>query len=583
MILQSLSEYYEILADRGEVPQPGWSTVKVSFALNLSEEGELLQVIPCLWEIEVGKKKRMVSTEMVVPEQVKKTSGVAPNFLCGNSEYLLGVDNKGKKQRAMECFKSSAQYHKELLGGVNNPAAKAICRFFSKWDAENAETSPVLADFLDEIKKASSIVFRVNNQLVHTDEEIKAIWQSYCRIHDEEECSVCLVTGQKTSPARLHPNVKGVMGAQSSGAALVSFNADAYSSYGKEQGDNAPVSKYTAFAYGAALNKLLATTNHYIRLGDMTIVFWAKTAQHEIADLFSALMGSNDNEMTNGSLKQAMERIADGRPAMWENVEISPDTPFYILGISPNAARLSVRFFIHNSFSIIARRLIEHQQRLEVTRPVFDQREYLSFWSLCNETINKNAKEKTPSAVMTGELIRAVLGGGRYPASLLNGVILRIRAEHEVTRGRAAIIKAYYLKNSNPGFPKEVLTVEKNENTNDLPYNLGALFSVLEEIQEKVSPQINATIKDKYFNSASAIPATIFPILIALSQNHLKKMEKGNRIYFDTKLTKALSKIIDFPTRMTLPEQGRFALGYYHEKQKRFQKKEDTKDAAGTN
>lgn len=585
MILQSLVEYYEVLADNGDVPRIGWSTAKVSFALSINEKGELLRVIPLLTDIGEGKKKRLVPREFVVPEQVKRASGINPNFLCDNCAYLLGIDNKGKKKRAMECFAAAAQYHTEMLSESDHPTAKAICLFFQKWDAENAEESAILTDFLDDIKKASTLVFQIDNRYVHEDEEIRAIWQRHCDggTQNEAEQSVCLVTGKKAAPARLHPSIKGVMGAQTAGASLVSYNADAYNSYGKQQGDNAPVSEYAAFAYGTALNKLIATSNNRIRLGDMTIVFWAKTAQQEVQDFASLLMETDETKMTGSALRQAMERIAAGQPTMWEGVEVSPETPFYILGISPNAARLSVRFFIRNSFGTIAKRLLEHQERLEITKPAFDSRVYLSFWALFRETINNNSRDKNPSSVMAGEVMRAVLNGERYPASLLNGVILRIRAEHEVTRGRAAIIKAYYLRNSYPDFPKEVLTVEKNEKTYDGAYNMGTLFSILEEIQEKVNPQINATIKDKYFNSASATPSTIFPILIALSQNHLKKMETGNKIYYDKKMTNTLGKISDFPTRMTLPEQGRFILGYYHEKQKRFEKKEDAKDAKGNN
>lgn len=583
MILQSLLDYYEILAGNGVVPRPGWSKAKISFALNISEEGDLKGVITLLKDIEEKGKKRIVPTEKVVPEQVKRSSGVAPNFLCDSCAYLLGIDNKGNKQRARECFEASAQYHKEILGESDNLVAKAICLFFLNWDVENAENSQILVDNLDEIKKASSLVFLVNNKFSSDDDGIKDIWQKYYENQEEQERFLCLVTGKKLSTARLHPNIKGILGAQTSGAALVSFNADAYNSYGKEQGDNAPVSKYVTFAYGTALNHMISTPSNHIRLGDMTIVFWAKAIQQETADFFSLLMGAKENTITGIELKSAMERISGGKPTMWEGVEISPDTPFYILGISPNAARLSVRFFIRNSFGIIANRILEHQKRLEIIRPAFDQREYLSFWTLLNETINKKLNNKSPSSVLAGELIRAVLNGEKYPASLLNGIILRIRAEHEVTRGRAAIIKAFYMKNMQPNFPKEVLTVEKNENTNDEPYNMGVLFSILEEIQEKVNPNINATIKDKYFNSVSATPSTVFPILIALSQNHLKKMEKRNKIYYDKRLIEVLGKIGDFPTRMILPEQGRFVLGYYHERQRRFESKEDTKDAKGSN
>ena len=213
-------------------------------------------------------------------------------------------------------------------------------------------------------------------------------------------------------------------------------------------------------------------------------------------------------------------------------------------------------------------------------------RRYL--WRLLNETVNQNSRDKSPAPDLAGEVLRAVLLNTRYPATLLNGVTLRIRAEREVTRGRAAILKAYYIKLSetanreNPDIPKEVLQVSLNPDANNIPYTLGRLFSVLEAIQESANPGLNATIKDKYFNSAAATPAIIFPVLTNLAQKHLKKLCSSNRglsIVYDKQLTELFSKLdgTEYPARLNLPQQGSFQLGYYHQTQARYQKKEEPK------
>lgn len=178
--------------------------------------------------------------------------------------------------------------------------------------------------------------------------------------------------------------------------------------------------------------------------------------------------------------------------------------------------------------------------------------------------------------MLAGEVLRSVLTDTCYPAQLLNGVTLRIRAEREITRGRAAILKAYYLKNPHPDVPKEVLTVSLNPDCTDSAYVLGRLFSVLEAIQSAANPGINATIKDKYFNSASSTPSHVFPTLINLAQKHLRKLDKGLSISYGRQLTALMGKLEEaFPDRMNLPQQGAFQLGYYHQTQARYQKKEE--------
>ncbi len=192
------------------------------------------------------------------------------------------------------------------------------------------------------------------------------------------------------------------------------------------------------------------------------------------------------------------------------------------------------------------------------------------------ETVNLKERSPSPAPQLTGDVMRAILTGSRYPATLLNGVTLRIRAEHEVTRGRAAIIKAYYTRNQSKYCSKEVLTVKLNDESEYLPYVLGRLFAVLEAVQDAANPGINTTIKDRYFNSACATPAVIFPTLLKLAQKHLQKLEGGQYVFYDRQLTALMGMIHEeFPARMTLPEQGAFELGYYHQTQKRYAKKEE--------
>ena len=280
-----------------------------------------------------------------------------------------------------------------------------------------------------------------------------------------------------------------------------------------------------------------------------------------------------------------MKRLCQGEPVLFHEERLDPNMDFYILGLSPNAARLSVRFFLHNTFGGFLRNVQAHYDRLEIVRPAYDKFETLPLWKLLSETVNQNSRDKSPTPDLAGEVLRAVLTNTRYPATLLNGATLRIRAEREVTRGRAAIIKAYYqklaeiTKQENPDIPEEVLQVSLNADASNVPYTLGRLFSVLEAIQAAANPGINTTIKDKYFNSAAATPAVIFPVLINLAQKHLKKLRGSNAglaVFYEKQLTELCSRIGEqYPSHMNLPQQGSFQLGYYHQTQARYQKKEE--------
>ena len=576
MILQALTAYYQTLANRGEIALPGWSKVKVSFALCITDDGVLEQIIHLLTEQPKGKKTALAPRSFTLPAPVKRSSGVAANFLCDNSSYMLGIDSKGKPQRSAACFAACKDLHETLLDGIDSPAAKAVLAFFRAWQSEQAAAYPALAANMEEILAGANLIFQYNGCFIHEDPLIRRVWDAYYQTSGDGPEMVCLVTGQKGSVESIHPAIKNVSGAQSSGAALVSFNAPAFCSYGKEQNCNAPTSKYAAFAYTTALNHLLADRDHVYRMGDTTVVCWAKSGGNVYQNIFGwACMGQSPSYSLN-DLQSALQNLCAGQAVLFDEKRLSPDMEFYILGLSPNAARLSVRFFLRDTFGTFLRNAQAHQTRLEIVKPAYDKFDTLPLWKLLDETVNQNARDKTPAPNLAGEVLRAVLNNTPYPATLRNSVALRIRAEREVTRGRAAILKAYYLKNTHPDVPKEVLTVSLNPDSTNPAYNLGRLFSVLEAAQEAANPGINTTIKDKYFSSASATPGHVFPVLLKLAQSHLKKLDGGLRTYYDMQITELLAKLGEsYPVRLNMHQQGSFQLGYYHQTQMRYAKKEE--------
>ena len=578
MILQALTRYYEDLLQRGEIAAPGWSPAKISFALCLDKDGQVTQVIPTMEEVTMGKKTVLRPQSMILPSAVKRTVGIASNFLWDNSAYLLGVDQKGKPERSRDCFRVAASLHHAVLDGVDSPAARAILAFFDTWQPKKAMEHPALSGQYETISAGGNLLFRVDGRYVHEDAVIREAWQRYRDGADEDAVKMqCLVTGREDEITATHPAIKGVRDAQSSGAALVSFNAPAFCSYGREQNYNAPVGKYAAFAYTAALNHLLADRDNVQVIGNTTIVCWAEGADPVYPDTFMAFMSGNmPSTISNNALRAALKNLAKGLPC--EELGVDPNRTFYILGLAPNAARLSVRFFLRDSFGRLMRNVNDHYERLEIVKPAYAKPGVLSLWALLRETV-RDPKKQVPSPAMAGATARAVFSGGLYPASLLEAVMLRIRAERNITWGRAAIIKAYYLKNPHKDCPEEVLTVSLNEASTNIPYTLGRLFSVYEAAQQAANPGINTTIKDKYFNSAAAMPASIFPVLNNLYQKHLRKLETGQRVYFDKQVS-ALKGVLSesYPTRMTLAQQGAFDLGYYHQTQKRYTKKEENEN-----
>ena len=571
MILQALTRYYEDLLSRGEIAAPGWAPAKISLALYINENGELTQIVPTMDEVSKGKKTVFQPQLITLPAAVKRTVSIAANFLWDNSAYLLGIDQKGDPERSLKCFAAAAKLHHAVLDSVDSPNGRAILAFFDTWKPEHAAEHPALIRQLDDVTAGGNLVFRVDGRKVEEDAAIREAWQRYRDGGESGVLMQCLVTGKEDEIAAVHPSVKGVRDAQSSGAALVSFNAPAFCSYGREQNYNAPVGKYAAFAYTAALNHLLADSDHVQHIGDTTVVCWAEGADDAYPGFFSAVIGGGTyGGLSDNDLRAALKRLANGLPC--DDLGVDPNRPFYILGLAPNAARLSVRFFLRDSFGKLMENVNAHYARLEIAGAKYS---ILPLWALLNATV-RDPKKQVPSPVVSGATVRAVFSGTPYPVSLMEAVLLRIRAERNITWGKAAIIKAYYLKNPHEDCPKEVLTVSLNEASTNPAYTLGRLFSVYEAVQQAANPGINATIKDKYFNSAAAMPASIFPVLNNLCQKHLRKLDARQRVYYDKQIMKLKGVLNEnYPARMTLAQQGSFDLGYYHQTQKRYTKKEE--------
>lgn len=574
MILQALTSYYEKLAEKGLVSRPGWGPEKVSYGIDLNDDGSIFQILPLLQVPEGSKKGTQIPRQFIVPLRVKRTRAPKANFLCDHSGYILGADQKGNAANSAQNYALCKELHLRLLSDCCSAAARAICNFFLTWTPEQGTTNPETAEFWDRLTGGGNLLFYYDGEPVSDDPLIRAVWQKHYDRSEDGVVMRCLVTGESSVIPAIHSAIKGIPGAQTSGAALISFNSPAFESYDRVQNFNAPVGEYAAFAYTTALNYLIADWHNRTTIGDTMVLCWAQCAEPEYqAVAMQAMMGAQDGD-GEAAVRAAVNSISKGRRFQWDTAELDPEMQFYVLGIAPNAARLSVRFFLQNSFGSFMEHIETHYRQLQIVKPAFEKYDTIPLYRLLSETVNQNSKNKAASPQLAGDLLQSVLTGARYPVTLRNAVQLRIRAEKEIGYRKAAIIKAYYSRNKSDDCPEEVLTVALNEQSTSIPYTLGRLFSVLELIQENANPGINATIRDKYFNAAAATPARIFPTLLNLSEKHLRKLDSAKRVWLEKLRGSIIDKLSEsFPERLSLPAQGAFQLGYYHQTQKRYEKK----------
>ncbi|MBO9315851.1 MAG: type I-C CRISPR-associated protein Cas8c/Csd1 [Chloroflexus sp.] len=604
MILQALYNYYTILcADPDvDIAEPGYSKVSVSYALNLSSDGKLIGIIPLFSLVQQGKKSVERPRRMNVPQQVKRSVNIEANVLCDNAAYVLGLTEKEAKDPnyARKRFESFRDRNIAILSKVNSEVARAITTFLQTYDPATAQDDPIIARHRDKLLEGGNLIFFVDGKNALDDPEIRQVWEKEYTSTQSTKKMQCLVTGEIEPIARLHLDIKGVRGAQAKGAALVSFNLDAFTSYRRDQGENAPVSQSVAAGYVEALNYLLSDQNPHrkIYLGDTTVVYWADTADRRYASAFYALLspenqpandeGSKTTRRRDKSAEQTIhavaEKIEQGKPLDLQALRegLNDSTRFYVLGLAPNASRLAVRFFLTEPFGVFAERIMQHYSDLNIIKEYAGQPDYLSPYRILAECVSPKVTQREEElrsswSLLGGAFMRSILMDTPYPEGLYVAIMNRIRHDNDeegrsrkITYIRAAFIKAHLLRkyrHQHPNPYQEALTMALNESYTHPAYVLGRLFAWLEKAQtEAIGREVNATIKDRYFTSACAAPASVFPVLLRLSQHHLAKAEYGGHL--DRKIQELLN-LLDarpFPSRLTLDEQGIFVLGYYHQR-----------------
>lgn len=587
MILAALNTYYERLSggsERDEIPMFGFARQRIHFCLVLDKNGNLIDEN----NLQRMEGKKLVAPEMIVPVPVKRTVAIAANFLWDNTGYVLGADQTANGRRLAEKFESFQKHQRKVGGDLQDDGMVAVLRFLEQWTPDNA---PNLKSW--QQMAGLNVVFRLEGEAryIHQRPEVYNRWLTYYADNSSETKGMCLVTGEYGPVARLHQSIKGVPGAQTSGAALVSFNLEAFKSYGKEQNFNAPIGEQAAFAYCTALNWLLGKTSRQkIVLGETTVVFWTERGSEVetfFADLFDTGLQVEDNgpddKAAVADLRAILKAARNGRI---QEVITEPDIPFYVLGLSPNASRLSVRFWHASTVGRILDKLYRHFQQLEISRSFENEPRYPAARVLLRETVSKNdpgrawEKDEKVSPLLAGSFLRAILTGDPYPESLLPTLLMRLRTDHQINYLRAALLKACLVRNLN----KEV-SVSFDKGNLNIGYRLGRLFAVFERIQTAANPNINATIRDKYFGSAAATPQGIFPILWTLSQQHLGKLrrdseKRGLAHFFDSRVEEIVSslKAQPLPSHLSAENQGMFFLGYYHQRQDFFQSSQKSEE-----
>ncbi|MGA8401045.1 MAG: type I-C CRISPR-associated protein Cas8c/Csd1 [Stellaceae bacterium] len=600
-VLQALDRYYDRLANRREVVSPGYSVDPIGFVITIAPDGAIMDV--ALWRDASGKKPR---AERVPKWFGRSGNGSTPYFLWDNTAYALGVSSKDPAKTARD-HAAFLSFHLGLLRQETDAGLVAFRCFLETWTPDQ-----FLPPHFDQSMLAWNVAFRLDGEqrFIHERPAAGALIEQLrtgpqrsgaarraSNRPDKTNVSFCLVTGRRLPIARLHTKIKGVDGTASAEVPLVSFNEAAFESYGQEQGSNAPTSEAAVFRYTAALNCLLdrASSRNRLKIADATVVFWADTseavnetaaaaAEDAFASMFNpgAIAVAADDASEAAKLRDALDKLAKGRPVQDLDPQLVPGTRFHVLGLAPNIARLSVRYWLDDDFEAFVRRLGDHYRDLFI-EPAPWRAKPPSVQRLLVRTTALQEKFENIPRLLAGEMMRAVLGGTRYPRTLLSAAIIRLRAGDDPGTGwHAAALRAVLARDHRLAHqhefdfdPTKEPPMSLDRNHPNMGYQAGRLFAVYELAQRAaLGRDVRSTIRDKYFGAASATPASIFPLIITNGQNHLSKIRKekpGWAAVIEKELEEVMGRIkptmpFSLPRSLRLEDQGEFAIGYYHQR-----------------
>jgi CRISPR-associated protein Csd1 len=620
VIVQSLVRYYDILAGDNSVkiPKTGYSPAKISFALVISNDGDLTNILDLRTD---GKKKQPKMME--VPYQKSRAVSVTPYFACDNAKYIFGIEKikadpkKGfssedfltileetekekivVSKRSRECYEQFRTLHHSLLDSAIDAGIVSFLKFLDGWNPENSLKNSKISEYKDEILAGGFFVFDIGGIYLHQTPSVRQLWDSYYIRSSSEgtaEVAQCLVSGKKEPIARVHQKIKGVYGAQSAGATLVGFNDPAFCSYNKEQSFNAPISESVMFKYTTALNYLLEReSKNRIQIGDTSTVFWAETTKKTCANLTHFFIDPVDEpeesgeDKNKGEIKKQdlqtrqlvsdiLQKVRSGKNLEDKDLGVPDKTNFYILGLAPNNARLAVRFWYEDSFGNFIKSVARHHLDMEIER---DDRgpQLISVYWLLKQTVPQNSSDNASSPLLGGLLMRSILENTPYPVPMYNAILNRVKVERSINYARAGFIKACLIRlaRTRGNHEEDMITVSLNEESTSVPYRLGRLFAVLEKAQSDSNKDLKSTINSKYFSSASTTPSVVFPVLLKLAQHHIAKSDWGFKS--NQWIVEVLDGVDKFPAYLNQEEQGMFMLGYYHQKKAFFKKKENSEE-----
>ena len=588
MLIKGLCDYYDILREKGEVLPDGYSIVQVKYKVSLTEEGKIDDIVSCQEEVPgPGKKFKLIPKDMVMPKRTEKP-GIDANIIEHRPLYIFGLnfsndgftteDNTNKAKKSHHDFVTK---NLEFIEDIDSPVVNAYRMFIENWKPEAETENQYLLD-LGKNYSNSGFVFFLSGEpdkLLHEDPKIKEKWEKYYGAKgsgEEEYTAQCAVTGEIAPIARIHGKIKGVYGGLSTGSVLIGFNNPSENSYGNEQSYNSNISQESMRKYTEALNYLLKGREHKITIDDITVIFWAMSKGDGYEDNVMAMLigqsegqdGIKTEEMIKDLLSRGSQLGITEREVEDKFNDIDENVDFYIVGLKPNSSRLSIKFILRKRYGDILMNIARFQGEIQVREPL---KVVPLYWIKGEMVSPKSSNEKVNPDLMT-KLFEAVVYHDRFPAALLETLVRRVKTDRYVNDTRAGLIKAYLNRNE-----KEEINLALDKENRDQAYLCGRLFAVLEWLQRRALGDLNTTIKDKYFASAAAKPATVFPKLLTLAQAHIKKLDgEGNKVYYNKLIGQIINDINDeFPTTLSLVDQGKFIIGYYQQNQDFFVKKED--------